>query len=274
MILARLQTETGEIRCVYRGEDGAWYRLSGTSLLEPGEPTGVRQYDGTLLAPVDPVCILGIGMNDRDHAAEIGRPVPEEPVLFMKAPSALQHPEQPIQLPQPDQTESVDCEAELAVVIGRRARDLSREEALDYVAGFTCANDVSARNWQGPRGGGQFCRAKTFDTFCPLGPVLVTPESLRDSGDLPVISRINGETLQSGSTRNQIFDVPELLHRLSQDTTLEPGTVLLTGTPPGVGWARSPERFLRPGDVVEVEIPRIGILSNPVVGPDGSTGAG
>jgi 2-keto-4-pentenoate hydratase/2-oxohepta-3-ene-1,7-dioic acid hydratase in catechol pathway len=158
----------------------------------------------------------------------------------------------------------VDYECELAVVIGRAARNVSRGEALDYVLGYTCANDVSARDWQKAGGGGQWCRGKTFDTFCPLGPVLVTPDTIRDPNALAIRTRLNGQIVQDCNTSDMIFDVPTLIAFLSGSTTLFPGTVILTGTPHGVGMARNPPVWLQDGDTVTVEIEGIGALTNPV----------
>jgi len=150
-------------------------------------------------------------------------------------------------------------------VIGRTCRNVSRSDALGFVLGYTCANDVTARNWQTSRGGGQFCRAKTFDTFCPLGPRLITADELPDPGRLRLSARLNGDTVQDSNTADLIFDVPALIEFLSIGTTLEAGTVILTGTPPGVGVARRPPRYLQNNDNVEIEIEGIGILENPVV---------
>ena len=156
------------------------------------------------------------------------------------------------------------AECELAVVIGKSARNVSRERAYDYILGYTCANDVSARDWQKTDGGGQWCRGKSFDTFLPLGPVLVTADEIADPHALSISTRVNGETLQHSSTGDMIFDIPTLIEFLSASTTLLPGTVILTGTPSGVGMARNPQRWLQPGDSVEVEITSIGTLKNPV----------
>lgn len=217
-----------------------------------------------LLAPVDPVAILGIGLNYRKHAEETGAKVPERPILFFKAPGALQHPGDPIQIPTHLPSHEVDYECELAVVIGRRCKNVRREDALSCVLGYTCANDVSARDWQIRLGGSQWSRGKTFDTFCPLGPVLVTPDELPDPGALRIRTVLNGETVQDWTTADMIFDVPALIEFLSGSTTLHPGTVILTGTPQGVGMARQPPRWLRAGDTVTVEVEGIGALTNPV----------
>ncbi len=158
----------------------------------------------------------------------------------------------------------VDYECELAVVIGRACKNVARESALDCVLGYTCANDVSARDWQIERGGGQWCRGKFFDGFAPLGPCLVTPEDIPNPNALRIRTHLNGETVQDSNTDDMIFDVPSLIAFLSGSTTLRPGTVILTGTPEGVGMARKPPRWLRPGDEVSIEIEKIGTLTNPV----------
>ena len=218
-----------------------------------------------LLAPVVPSNILCIGLNYHAHAEETGQSISENPILFMKPTGALNHPGDGILLPACcDRGPEVDYEAELAVVIGRPAKNIPREQALEYVLGYTCANDVSARRWQKHGGGGQWVRGKSFDTFCPLGPVLVTPDEIPDPQNLAVRCLVNDEVMQEGHTSDMIFPVAELISELSRDTTLQPGTVILTGTPPGVGVARKPPRFLAAGDVVTVEIEQIGRLTNPV----------
>jgi 2-keto-4-pentenoate hydratase/2-oxohepta-3-ene-1,7-dioic acid hydratase in catechol pathway len=204
--------------------------------------------------------IICVGLNYRDHAEEGGREPPEEPMLFAKFANALLDPGEPIVLP-PEDTH-FDSEAELAVVIGRGGRRLSREVALAHVAGFTVANDVSARNLQ--RKDRQWLRAKGFDTFCPLLPTVVPIDELGDASGLAIRQRLNGETLQDGNTRDLLFDVPQLVAHASSVFTLEPGDVILTGTPAGVGIYREPPISMRDGDWVEIEIERIGILANPV----------
>ncbi len=257
-----------------RERDGAvkWGR-DGTNGVErvEGDPFGGFELTGELLdferrlAPVVPAAIFGIGKNFAAHAEELGGSAPRHPVVFMKNPASVQDPGGPIVLPRYLRSEQVDYECELAVVIGRRCRNVPVGEALDYVLGYTCANDVSARDWQNQWGGGQWCKAKGFDTFCPLGPVLVTPEDIPDPQILPLRTLLNGEVRQEAATCDMIFSVAELISFLSGSTTLLPGTVVLTGTPAGVGMAASPPRFLREGDQVVVEIDGIGSLRNPVV---------
>lgn len=217
------------------------------------------------LAPLVPTDILCIGLNYRKHAQEGNQPEPEYPVVFMKNLGTLQNPGDPIVLPRKLRSDAVDYECELAVVIGKRCHNVSRGHALDYVAGYTCANDVSARDWQMKWGGSQWCRGKTFATFCPLGPCLVTPDEIPNPNALRIKTTLNGQVMQDWGTDDMIFDVPTLIAFLSGSTTLLPGTVIFTGTPEGVGMAATPPRWLRPGDVVSVEIEGIGRLSNPVV---------
>jgi 2-keto-4-pentenoate hydratase/2-oxohepta-3-ene-1,7-dioic acid hydratase in catechol pathway len=193
-------------------------------------------------------------------------------VLFVKSAGAAQDPDAPILLPRRLRSDKVDYEAELAVVIGKAAKNVSREKALDYVLGYTCANDVSARDWQKDGGGGQWCRGKSFDTFCPLGPVIVTTDEITDPHTLKIAARVNGETLQDWSTNDMIFDIATIVEFLSSSNTLLPGTVILTGTPHGVGMARTPPRWLLAGDVAEIEIEKIGILRNPVAEEPASEG--
>jgi len=217
-----------------------------------------------VLAPVAPTQIFCIGLNYRRHAEETKAKIPENPVLFMKGVGAVQHPGDPIALPRHLRSDEVDYECELAVVIGKAARNVPRDRAIEYVLGYTCANDVSARDWQKRLGGGQWCRGKTFDTFAPLGPRLVTPDEIGDPNALSIATILSGERVQDSTTADMIFDVPRLIEFLSASTTLVPGTVILTGTPNGVGMARVPPRWLRPGDVVTIEIEGIGTLTNPV----------
>jgi len=208
---------------------------------------------------------LCIGLNYRRHAEETKGQIPEYPVLFFKGPNTVQNPGDPIVLPRHLRSDDVDYECELAVVIGKRCKNATRANALDYVLGYTCANDVSARDWQIRKGGGQWCRGKTFDTFAPLGPCLVTPDEIANPNALGIRTILNGEAVQDWNTNDMIFDVPALIEFLSGSTTLLPGTVILTGTPHGVGMARRPRLYLKPGDTVTVEIDGIGALTNPVV---------
>jgi len=263
MPLMRYRDPEGGVHIARGDGSGRWERFCGEAF-GPWEPSGEEARVGRILAPVQPAAIFCIGLNYRRHAAETGAALPEWPVLFMKSPGAVQDPGAPIVLPRALASGQVDYEGELAVVIGKRCRNVSREEALEAVLGFTCGNDVSARDWQKQWGGGQWCRGKTFDTFAPLGPVLVPPNELEDPLHLQLRTLLNGEVVQDGETGDMIFDVPSLIAFLSGSTTLLPGTVIFTGTPEGVGMAAKPPRWLGPGDVVTVEIGGIGTLTNPV----------
>lgn len=227
---------------------------------------GVEKADVVkILAPVEPRNILCIGLNYRKHAEEGRQAIPQFPVLFFKNTAAVQNPNDSIVLPGHLRSEKVDYECELAVIIGKPCKNVARDQALQYVLGYSCANDVSARDWQIQWGGGQWCRGKSFDTFCPLGPCLVTTKEIPNPNALAIRTTLNGQIMQDWNTNDMIFDVPTLIEFLSGSTTLLPGTVILTGTPHGVGAARTPPVFLKPGDVVSVEIEQIGTLTNPVV---------
>ncbi len=253
----------GKIHFGQRVDDGSARLIEG-DILGDHRVTGQQVKIDKLLAPIVPANILCIGLNYREHAAESGSPIPEHPVLFIKNSAALNNPFDPIELP--ENSEQVDYEAELAIVIGRTARKVSRADALDYVLGYTCGNDVSARDWQRilPRSGGQWCRAKSFDGFCPLGPWIVTRDELPNPNKLAIRSVLNGQVMQDSNTADMIFDVPTLIESLSSTMTLVAGTVILTGTPPGVGMARKPPVFMKSGDVIRIEIEGIGALENPV----------
>jgi 2-keto-4-pentenoate hydratase/2-oxohepta-3-ene-1,7-dioic acid hydratase in catechol pathway len=207
------------------------------------------------------VKIICVGRNYAEHAAELGDDPPTEPLLFGKFDNTLIGPDTAIVLP-PEATH-VDAEAELAVEIGVGGHRIAEADALSHVRGYRCANDVSARDIQYSES--QWARAKGFDTFCPLGDRLVPMSELGDGSGLRVVQRLNGQVLQNGSTSDLIFAVPFLVSYISAVFTLEPGDLILTGTPPGVGWARDPKVSLVDGDVVEVEVEGIGVLSNPVV---------
>ena len=263
MKIVRFQTTNGLIEFGEAHAGGAVTRLRGNlfgGFQKTDEPADVRK----LLAPLIPATILCIGLNYRRHAAETNTPLPKFPVLFMKGTNAVQNPGEPIILPRWLRSEKVDFECELAVVIGRSCKNVPRKDALDYVLGYTCANDISARDWQKEGGGSQWCRGKTFDTFAPLGPTLVTADEIPEPNALRIRTLLDDEVMQDCSTNDMIFDVPMLIEFLSGSTTLSPGTVILTGTPHGVGMARTPPRFLQPGQIVSVEIEGIGTLTNPV----------
>jgi len=205
--------------------------------------------------------IVCVGLNYHDHAEEQGAELPEEPLLFAKWPTALIGPGDPIVIP--SLVTKCDYEAELGVVIGARVKDVSKENALEAVRGYLCANDVSARDLQFKDG--QWTRAKSVDTFCPVGPRLVPAAEIPDPHDLRIRAIVSGEVLQDSTTANLIFGVDEIVSYASQTMTLEPGDLVLTGTPAGVGVFRDPQRLLQPGDEVTIEIERIGALTNPVV---------
>ena len=220
---------------------------------------------GELLPPVAPALIIGVGLNYAKHAGEGGRTLPKVPMWFVKLPGSAQAHGEPIRLPRQQTSTKVDFEGELAIVLSRTACNVPRERAFDFILGYTCGNDVSARDWQREFGGGQFSHAKSFDTFCPLGPVLTTKDEIPQPNALHIRTLLNGTVMQDSSTTDMIFDVPALIEFLSADKTLPAGTVILTGTPEGVGFARTPPVWLQPGDTISVEIEKIGNLSNPVI---------
>lgn len=265
MKIYRLRDRAHQIRTATSEDGQNFFALSGDISCGEVKITNERIEVLSLLAPVEPTTIYGIGLNYRKHAEETGAKIPTHPIVFLKSPTALQDPEGPIVLPRHLRSDEVDFEAELAVIIGYPCKNVSRANALDHVLGYTIANDVSARDWQKTWGGSQWCRGKTFDTFCPLGPSFVTPDSIKNPNDLALTTRLNGVTVQQSNTSDMIFSVAEIIEFLSGSTTLEVGTVILTGTPEGVGMGRKPPLYLKPGDVVEIEIEGIGILRNPVI---------
>ena len=264
MRILRYLDPHGQVGYASQQADGSALAISG-DIFGEFTVTSQKVTVSKLLAPVEPRLFLCIGLNYRRHAEESNAPIPQNPVLFIKAPTAVQNPGDPIVLPRRLRSDEVDYECELAVVIGRKCKNVSRDEALDYVLGYTCANDVSARDWQGKWGGSQWCRGKTFDTFAPLGPCLVLKDEIPNPNALKLKLDVNGQVLQDWNTDDMIFDVPALVAFLSGSTTLLPGTVILTGTPQGVGFARKPPVWLKAGDQVTVEIETIGRLSNPVI---------
>ena len=214
-----------------------------------------------LLPPVpNPEKIICIGLNYRDHAIETGCEIPSEPVVFAKYIDAIVGHGDDIVLP--TVSKQVDYEAELVVVIGKQGKHISADQAMDYVFGYTCGHDVSARDWQKGRPAGQWLLGKTFDTFAPIGPCLVTKDELPDPSNLRVQMHLNGDVVQDSTTAQLIFSIPELIAYLSQIVTLKPGDLIFTGTPPGVGVARTPQVFLQDGDVCNVAIEGIGTLTN------------
>lgn len=285
MRFATIQTEFGPRAALVQG--GAYVDLHATDpslpssvrrLIEAGpstwkaagqaagQPNAVRHEVGRakLLPPVpDPPKIVCVGLNYRDHALESGAHIPNDPVLFSKYATALIGDGAAIVLPPVSQ--EVDFEAELVIVVGKRGRNLRVDDAPAYVAGYTIGHDVSARDWQLKKEGKQWMVGKTFDTFAPTGPVLVTADELPDPHNLPIRLRLNGKTMQDSNTNQMIFRVGTILAYLSQVFTIEPGDLVFTGTPSGVGFVRKPPVFLKAGDTVEVEIGGLGVLRNPVV---------
>jgi 2-keto-4-pentenoate hydratase/2-oxohepta-3-ene-1,7-dioic acid hydratase in catechol pathway len=224
-----------------------------------GEPLAARNV--RLLAPIpQPQKVICVGLNYIDHARESGVEPPHEPVLFNKFPTSVAAHDDAIRLPAA--SDQVDYEAELVVVIGSGGKHIAAEDAFSRIAGYCCGHDVSARDWQLRKPGGQWLLGKTFDGFAPFGPALVTKDEAGDPGDLRIALRLNGQTMQDSSTRQLIFSVQELVAYISRVATLMPGDVIFTGTPPGVGMARKPPVFLKPGDTVEVEIEKLGLLRN------------
>jgi 2-keto-4-pentenoate hydratase/2-oxohepta-3-ene-1,7-dioic acid hydratase in catechol pathway len=233
-------------------------REAAGAALEGGEPVRAGMLDAPLQAPSKIACV---GLNYHDHCRESGMAAPERPLIFAKFPSSLVGPDAAIEWPE-GLTEQVDWEVELAVVMGRRIRHAGEAEALDAIFGYTVANDVSARDLQ--FADQQWVRAKSIDGFCPLGPVIVTPDEFGDPQSKGLLARVNGETMQDSTTAEMIFGVAEIVSFLSRACTLEPGDVILTGTPWGVGAFRDPPVFLEPGDRVEVEVEGIGVLANDI----------
>ena len=254
--------------------DGPWLQKAreifanverNAGALEEAKKNGwlVRRQDAYWFAPVPrPGKLICIGLNYRDHAKEANMPLPEKPVLFSKFSSAVIAPGEPVVLPPTSQ--KVDYEAELAVVIGRRAKNVKADRAYDYVLGYTCFNDVTARDFQ--FNDGQWQRGKSCDTFAPLGQSIVTTDVITDPHKLSIRLTLNGEIMQESNTDQMIFGVPQLIEFISESITLEPGDVIATGTPAGVGFARNPPVFLKPGDEMEVTIEGVGGLNNPVIG--------
>jgi 2-keto-4-pentenoate hydratase/2-oxohepta-3-ene-1,7-dioic acid hydratase in catechol pathway len=267
MKIIRYEDPSGKIHQASEQHEGSYLRIEG-GLFDGYQVTREAANIRKLLAPVAPVMIWCIGQNYRRHADEVGLGVTEYPVVFAKGPNTLQDPGAPIRIPTCARSSEIDYEGELVAVIGKKCKDVSRERALDYVAGYTCGNDVSARDWQLKRGGSQWCRGKSFDTFAPLGPCLVTRDAIGDPGTLQIRTTVNGQVMQNAHTSEMIHNVPVLIEFLSQSTTLLPGTVIFTGTPSGVGMAQDPPLWLKDGDEVRVIIEKIGTLTNRVSGTE------
>jgi len=229
------------------------------------EDSGQKVEVKEILPVVWPAAIICIGLYYRRHALETGLDLSPHPAVFMKNPGAVIGHRAPIVIPDCcSKPPEVDFEAELGVVIKSSAKNVSEDQALNHVLGYTCANDISARRWQKHAGAGQWVKGKSFDTFCPCGPVLVTNDEVENPQNLEIQCRVNGKTMQQSNTNDMVFSVAQIVSYLSQSCTLLPGTLILTGTPEGVGFIRKPPIFLAPGDRIEVDIKGIGILENPV----------
>ena len=240
----------------------AWLATCGR--LERAGGPAIPATDLQFLPPVmHPEKVICVGRNYKEHADEMKSEVGDLPVIFNKLPSSLIGHEQPIELP--DISNQVDYEAELVIVIGKPGRNIPRSEAINHVFGYTCGNDISARDWQKHKPGGQWLLGKTFDTFAPLGPWIVTADEIEDPSSLSVQLTLNGTVMQQGRVADLIFDIEYLIWHLSRFCTLRPGDLIFTGTPSGVGVARNPQVFLQDGDRVEVAIDGIGVLANPVI---------
>lgn len=262
MKIIRYEDPSGKIHLAAENS-GSYLRIEGR-LFGKYKVTRQKARVKRILAPVIPPMIWCVGQNYRQHAKEVGMGIPEYPVVFAKGVNSVQHPGEPIVLPKGADSSEIDYEAELVVIIGKKCKDVPKEKALDYVAGYTCGNDVSSRDWQLKKGGTQWCRGKSFDTFAPLGPCLVTTDSIGNPGALRIKATVNGSTVQDANTNDLIRDIPTLIEFISQSTTLLPGTAIFTGTPQGVGMARKPPLWLKHGDEVSVAIENIGTLTNPV----------
>ena len=240
-----------------------WDEISKT--ISTSDPKNlIAKNDAKLEAPIsDPGKIICIGKNYAKHAAEMGSEPPSTPVVFSKFNSAIAAPGSDIRLP--TISDKVDFEAELVVVIGKQGRFIERSDAMSHVFGYCCGNDISARDWQKEKPGGQWLLGKTFDGFAPLGPCIVTADEIEDPNNLDITLRLNGETMQSSNTSHLIFPIDFLISHLSQFVTLQPGDLIFTGTPAGVGAGRTPPVFLKNGDQLEVEIEGIGKLHNRTV---------
>jgi 2-keto-4-pentenoate hydratase/2-oxohepta-3-ene-1,7-dioic acid hydratase in catechol pathway len=264
VVLARIEDESFVVVATEGDHPAADVLREALSRGDDLDATGSRRplSELTRLSPLaNPSKILCVGLNYAAHAAESGYEAPAAPVIFAKAPTSLIGPGQPVVF-RSDDTTQVDYEAELAVVIGRTTRDIGEDHALDAVLGYTLANDVSARDAQ--FSDGQWLRGKSYDTFCPLGPHIVTPDEISDVQALGIRCVVNGDVLQEDTTAHMIYPVSALIAYLSRFMTLLPGDLILTGTPDGVGFARTPPVFLHDGDVVRVDIDRLGSLENPI----------
>ncbi|MCC9599491.1 fumarylacetoacetate hydrolase family protein [Stieleria sp. JC731] len=256
----------GKVCPIEHLNDQNFFQSASKVLSELGnlDPAEFSDAPDVLLPPTPtPEKIFCIGLNYRDHAIETGADIPTEPVVFSKFNTTLIGHGQSIQLPAI--SSKVDYEAELVVVIGKQAKNVSADQAMDHVFGYTCGHDVSARDWQKGRPGGQWLLGKTFDTFAPVGPCVVTSNELSDPTDIRVRMELNGEIVQESTTAQLIFDIPTVVAHLSKFVTLKPGDLIFTGTPPGVGDAKTPPVYLKAGDTCSVIVDGVGTLTNGVV---------
>jgi len=252
-----------DMKSVLEGGDEAMAKMAAAAATAERLGSCVTKYE--LLAPItNPEKVMCIGMNYVDHCTEQGFPIPKEPIVFSKFSSSVVSPTADVVL---EGTQELDFEVELVIVIGKKGRRIKRDRAMEYVAGFTVAHDVSARDWQLKRNGGQWLMGKTMDTFCPIGPCIVTKDSI-DAHNVGIRCRLNGETVQDSNTQQLIFKTEYLLEFISKLITLNPGDIILTGTPPGVGCFRKPPLWLKVGDKVECEVDGIGVVSNRIVAPN------
>jgi 2-keto-4-pentenoate hydratase/2-oxohepta-3-ene-1,7-dioic acid hydratase in catechol pathway len=283
MRLARVRTNDGRAQFALSAGDGGWVPVQSLGVKDGtigeviaalrGADTSSLEGSANLLEDVEflnpivpPTKLLAIGLNYLDHINETKSKQPENPILFAKFPNSLNDPYGRIII-DPRLTERGDYEVELVVVIGETTKGISEDDALSCIFGYTVANDVSARDWQ--RADGQFDRSKSFDTFCPIGPWITTADQVPDPQGLPLRSWVNGELRQDSSTKEMLFSVAYLIYYLARGMTLEPGDVILTGTPHGVGFAMDPPQYLKPGDVVECEVEGLGRLKHEIVAPNG-----
>ncbi len=265
MKIIRFLNDTGKVyRGVIETEDADTASIIEGDIFGKIRITKKTEHIASLLSPIDPPNIFALGFNYGSHAEESYVVYPERPIIFMKANSSVIGHGETIVLPRAG-LEEVDYEAELAVVIGKKAKNVTPDDAEQYILGYTCGNDVSARDWQFHKQNDQWTRGKSFDTFCPLGPWLVTADEIKNPNRLGIRSLLNGEVMQDSNTSKMIFNVTTVISDLSKSMTLLPGTVIMTGTPDGVGFTREPPVFLKNGDVITVEVEHIGRLTNPVI---------
>ena len=264
MKLIRFLSKENQVMCgLYEPELQDQARIIRGDLFGAFKVTSKSATIHYVLPPVAPCNIMALGLNYRKHADETNVSYPEIPVVFIKATTSVIGHMSPILLPTAG-PENVDYEAELAIIIGRKVKNVPPSEAMDCILGYTCANDVSARDWQIEKQKKQWARGKSFDTFCPMGPYLVTRDEIPDPQNLRIRTILNGRTVQDSNTSDMLFDIPSIVSDLSRSMTLLPGTVILTGTPEGVGFTRQPPVFLQDGDCVTIDIEKIGQLTNPV----------